>query len=234
MPFKSNTFEGGTDGTIITTANSGDVSGTPWDLVQIGAVDATAEFDNARASQGTKSARLVSAATAAVVQLRWSFDEIPELFTRFYLYLPSTVALPVRLLFVETAGFTQVARYEIADSAGTPVVRIYSEGDFANAVGTVAVTRDAWIRYETWVKLGSSGLVQAKLFNSLDISTADDIVSINPYASTNLTAGRVRFGWNAAVANREYWLDSIAMETSGYMGPYSVPADNATRRVVIA
>jgi hypothetical protein len=232
MPFKSNTFEGGTDGVTITTANSGGTSGSPWDLVQIGAADATAEFDTARAAQGIASARLATTATAAAVQLRWSFDPVNEAFTRWYLYLPSTTPLPIGIQWLETLGFSLVGRADILDLTG-PKLRIYSEGNVSSATGNVLVTRDAWVRIETRLKLGSGGLIEAKLFNSPDISTADEVITLS-HASTNTVVERVRFGWNTAIASAEYSVDAIAMETSGYMGPHSVPADNATRRVVVA
>jgi hypothetical protein len=234
MPFKANTFEGGTDGVAITTANSGGASGAPWDLVEVGAGDAVAEFDDAQASQGVLSARLATTATAALVQLRWSFDPIDECFTRFYLYLPSTVALPARVQLLETAAFTLVGRFLVVDVAGVPKLRLYTAADASNATGTVAVTRDAWIRIETWVRIGATGIIQAKLFNSPDISTPDDTITIDPYVAAETPIERVRYGWNTNVANAEYWLDSIAMDTSGYMGPYSVPGESSTRRAIVA
>jgi hypothetical protein len=233
MPFKANTFEGGADGVAITTANSGDVSGTPFDLITLG-TDAIAEFDTARAAQGAVSGRLASLATAASVQLRWTFDEVSELFTRFYLYLPSTTPLPARLMFIQNQAASLVGRCQINDQGAGPRLQVHKEADAANAIGTVPVTRDAWIRIETWLKLGSAGVIQAKLFNSPDISTADEVVTLDPAATTNLTASHVRFGWNIAVANSEYWLDALAMETSGYMGPYSEPQEGSSRRVIIA
>jgi hypothetical protein len=51
MPYRQNTFEGGTDAVTITTGNSGGASGQPWDSVIIDA-GATAAFSTTRASQG--------------------------------------------------------------------------------------------------------------------------------------------------------------------------------------
>jgi hypothetical protein len=231
---KANTFEGGSDAATITTANSGGTSGTPWDNVTIGAGDATAEYDNLRAAHGTLSARLATTATGANVYLRWDLADANELFTRFYLYLPSTVALPVRLLWIETSGFTMVGRYQIVDSGGTPRLQVWKEADGANAIGTVVVTRDAWIRIETRLKLGTAGVNEAKLFNSPDISTPDETITLDPAVTTNTAMARGRFGWNNSPANQEYWLDSVAVETTSYMGPLTSIQSNASRRSLVA
>jgi hypothetical protein len=231
---KANTFEGGSDAATITTANSGDASGTPWDNVTIGAGDATAEYDDLRAAHGTLSARLATTATGANVYLRWDLADANELFTRFYLYLPSTVALPVRLLWIETSGFTMVGRYQIVDSGGTPRLQVWKEADGANAIGTVVVTRDTWVRIETRLKLGTTGVIEAKLFNSPEISTADDTVTLDPAVTTNTAMARGRFGWNNSPTNQEYWLDSIAVETTSYIGPYSEPRGASSRRAIVA
>jgi hypothetical protein len=232
MPYKQNTFEGGTDTTTITTTNSGGASGTPWDSIVIG-TDAAIQFSTTRASQGTVSGRFATGVTSAVANVRWDLPNANELFTRVYLYLPSTALLPCQFVFTETGTGTGMGRYQIADSTG-PKLRIFAQ-DGSNSFGTVAVTRDAWIRLETRNRVDpTNGVVEVKLFNSPDISTPDETVTITGIANTEVGVGRVRFGITHTVATCEAWLDSVAVETSGYLGPYSIPADNATRRVVIA
>jgi hypothetical protein len=128
-----------------------------------------------------------------------------------------------------------MATCEIWDFTG-PKVRVYSQGQVSNAVGTVAVTQDAWVRIETRMMLdASNGIVEAKLFNSPDISTSDDTITLTGIANTQVAIGRLRFGINDSVTgSRELWMDSIAIETASYLGPYSVPQEGSTRRVIIA
>jgi hypothetical protein len=233
MPYKQNTFEGGTDTTTITTANSGDASGTPWDSIVIG-TDATIQFSTTRASQGTLSGRFATGATSAVANVRWDLPDTNELFTRLYLYLPSTAPLPVQFVFTDTGTGSGMGRFQIMDSTG-PKLRVFSQGGAFDSIGTIAVTRDAWIRLETRTKVDpASGVIEAKLFNSPDISTPDETVTITGIANTEIGVGRVRFGITQTLATCEIWLDSVAVETSGYLGPYSEPQEGSSRRVIIA
>lgn len=223
---KSNIFEGGSDGTTITTGNSGGASGDAWAQVDIG-TGCTCEFDSARASHGTLSGRFAAGGTAAAVTTRWSFTDAPDMYSRFYLYLASTATIANRLLLFETSGFSNTGRFEIVDSTG-PKLKIWREGDGASATGTVNMTRDAWVRIETRILLhASAGIVEAKLFNTPGSSTPDDTITLSGIANTNTNHGRCRFGWNNNVATREYWLDSIALDNAAYLGPFVPPGGAA-------
>src|SRR5438128_6709683 len=67
MALITNSFEGGSDGTTITTANSGGASGTAFDTIT---GDVT-QFSNVLPAHGTLGGRCASRATAAKANLQW-------------------------------------------------------------------------------------------------------------------------------------------------------------------
>jgi hypothetical protein len=232
MAIKANTFEGGTDGTTITAGNSGGASGDALENITIGAGDADLEFDNAHPAHGSLGARFLSGATATTVFADWTFTGVAELFTRFYLWLPSTTPLDDRVVFCTAAGGS-TGRFNITNSSG-PKLQVFAEGDFSNAIGTVAVTRDALIRIETRILLhASAGIVEAKLFNSPESATPSDTVTLTGIANTHTLHNRVRFGWNNNAATREYWMDSLAIDSAGYIGPFVEASPKQKRRRIV-
>src|SRR5438034_11524020 len=97
VPPLANTFEGGVDTTAITAANSGGLSGNPFDVVT-GAPTYSAEHH----SHGTLGMKIHDAASQATV--RWSaFGSLQtDVYQRFYLYLAAIPTTNVLRAFAFT------------------------------------------------------------------------------------------------------------------------------------
>lgn len=229
MASKENTLEGGTDAVTISNANSGGASGDAFSNVGIG-TGCVNEYDTLRASHGSVSAHLTVGGTSAEVRVGWaSLGSVPEVFTRFYLWLPSAPALPVLVNRFINAAFSTSSAIEIVDSGG-PKLRLYNAGLGSGVNGAVNVTRDAWVRIEVRILCNATtGILEAKLFNTPESSTPDETVTrTNINTSTNVEF--VQFGVTQAVTNRELWLDSIKYDTAAYPGPFSPGAPAAVAR----
>jgi hypothetical protein len=86
-----NTFEGGTDGTTITQANSGGASGDAWSTAPIIGTGVTLTYSSLQAAHGALSMRIVQPATPASTRVEW--DALGALtgnvYFREYLFLPT-------------------------------------------------------------------------------------------------------------------------------------------------
>ena len=71
-----NDFEGGTNGTAISTANSGGAGESAWTSVTTG-TGATLAYDNAQAYTGTYSAKFATGVTSTKNSLNWSLPSNP-------------------------------------------------------------------------------------------------------------------------------------------------------------
>jgi hypothetical protein len=67
----TNNFEGGSNGSTITTGNSGGASGNAWDTITIG-TSAVDVYDNSQAAHGSLSCKLSTAATSVSVYNAWT------------------------------------------------------------------------------------------------------------------------------------------------------------------
>lgn len=228
---RTHTFEGWADAETITTGGTG--SGDAWNQVDITALG-DIEADDARAGAGLMSCRLFTTTTAGVATLRWQITEVAELYSRFYLYVPSTIAVANRLAFFETTGFANISRFEIIDSSG-PKIRIWWNGDAASATGAVPVERDNWIRIETRVLVhATTGRAEARLFNAADSTSPSEVISSGDVNTGSTNIGRCRFGWNNNVTDREYWLDAVQLDDAAWIGPTVTPESFPTRRSMVA
>lgn len=228
---RTHTFEGWADAETITTAGTG--SGDAWNQVEV-AAGGTIEGDTARAATGTVSGRFVTTTTAGIARLTWTLTETAELYSRFYLYLPSTVALPDRLAGFESTPGAALCRLEIPDVSG-PKLKIWWNGDAGSATGTVPVDRDKWIRIETRVLINATtGRAEAKLFNAADSTSPSEVINSVDVNTGTANIGRARFGWNNNVTDREYWLDTIQLDDAAWIGPAVTPESYPTRRSMVA
>src|SRR5216117_2856830 len=90
---RQNTFEGGTDTGAVTAANSGGLSGDPFDNVGLGGAGATVTYLAASAYHGTLGCRCATTGTAVTAQIdyRNSIGGLSSgaVYGRAYLRLPA-------------------------------------------------------------------------------------------------------------------------------------------------
>ena len=222
----SNTFEGGSDETTISTANSGGTSGDALTSISIGAGNAFV-FDTARAAHGGVSSRMDLANNPATVdQIGWSFWPInPEIWGYFYIYLTGTWTGPsvLRIASFDNAG---AAVGRIVLGRDSPVIQV-SDQNFAGAATTTgAMTYNAWYRIG-WRVLCSptAGEIEARIYLGdsatpiTDGTCVTDSVRDTDTAMTSVTIGNTS-AWSGGVFSG--WYDTFNVNITGDFGPYSV------------
>ncbi len=221
-----NTFEGGTNGTTISTANSGGVSGDAWDTVSIGS-GATATYDTSGGSHGQVSGSFTTGATAATDLVEWGTRVATqtEIWGRVYYFdnVNNVNARPIRVF--NGAGLAGAVDI---DTSGH--VFLVNSAAAAVATGTVAVPASKWFRIEFHMIAGATtGTIEAKLFTDADSSTPDEtLTATNTNMNTQFT--KYDFGLTVSIANMSFRMDDIEVNTTGWPGP----SDSAGSRSVSA
>jgi hypothetical protein len=182
MVARTNSAEGGTNGTGVTTGNSGGASGTAWELVNLGTGGAIA-FSNVTPKEGSLC-YLCTPASSQQQFLRWTeaaadsamlsvyirFATLPGA-TSYYLALRSTSAQTCQMTISSTG------RVAVQDAASTVLS--------TSAVGEV-ITIDTWYRLELRGVKGttsSNGTIQAAFY------LGDSTTAIWSYSSATVDAG---------------------------------------------
>lgn len=220
-----NNFEEGTNGTTISTANSGGSEQNAFDSVNIGSTGAIT-YSNAQAAHGTLSAALTVGATAGTTDLEWnttSFGTNPVFWFRLYGNF-TTLPSNNNRIFTSSDGSggglrlasTTNGHIQVQNSAGVTVYQ------FVNAVTTGT---NVWFRLEGLiVRSTSSGAAQISLYNTQDSLTPTESCYVYNISTIDGTsAGKPDFGMNGANANNALNLDDIGVSVTGYLGPANLP-----------
>ena len=219
MTLFKNGAEGQTNGTAVTTGNSG-ASGDAF-----GVLSGTVTYDNAHAAHGSLGFKLspASGSNASVVFGSGVSGLTGTSYSsRFYIYL---TAFP--------PGSTEIWRSNAASASLLSRVSINASGQFVTAYNNGATTTlwtsvstipvNTWVRVETYTVLGSGGQFQAAFYNG------DSTTAIDSGGGTGLTINAgplqtVSFGKYGTDAHANaFWLDELAVNNSatGFMGPFT-------------
>lgn len=212
--YLSNNFSGGTDGTTISTANSGGVSGDAFNTVA-----GTMAFENTNAT-GLR-APMSCQWNSTSDRLRWTGITFTgrQVWCRQYLYFASNPAADEQPLNInhETGPsitnlallVTSTGKVAVNDSTGAQV-----------GITTNSISLNQWIRYEVACNVGtttSNGSFELRLYNSPDSFTATETVT---GSSLNLeTTLPDRVSWVRSTATT-YQSTAHAITDQGWPGPY--------------
>jgi hypothetical protein len=216
MTLLSNSLEGGTSGTTITTANSGGTSGSAFDVVGIGS-GGTAAFSNAQAKRGSLSL-LFQTTTANSTGVAWttSMGTQTQVWFRIYAYFASLPSAGTRFYTVNpgVAG----ARFTI-QANGTILVQDGSNNTLTTS--TAAIATGQWVRIEGYVLNSATvGQTQVMLFNSADSATPTETDTSTAVQNTGASSTGYYFGPEAGTANQgPFYADDIAVSNVAYIGP---------------
>lgn len=211
MPRRTNTFEGGSSGTAITTANSGGTSGDAFSLVTVPA-GGTATYDTGSAKNGTLGARLATGSAAGPfmqqpftadtdfsIQGWWKFDATPA------------AAVQGPMLVRNSAG-ADLLRLTFNTSR-----RLLVTNGATNSTAAPAMTAATWY-YLDWYGTGLNGT--SGVF-TLDIYNADASL----FGTTGLTAqttaalaGRAEWGTHSTVAGLVHRFDDVTADIAAGAG----------------
>jgi hypothetical protein len=219
IPPLQNIFNGGTDGQLITPANSGDASGDPFDVVTGSIID----FSSAQAYSGALSARVPDATANA--NLKWAgfgFTNEPVNY-RVHLWLSA---------FPSGAGWVFLNGRNAADSyafglrvtvGGFIGVNDQSGTSVASGTGTTAtVPLSQWCRVEAEASASTTlGSLTWRLFTDPTSVAAADSKTVT---NQNFTASQdmVNIGSTGPSFPTVPFtphIDEVAVSAGGWLGP---------------
>lgn len=234
QPVLAECFAAGTQGTAVPATSGayfgisslGTADGMLFDVVTASA-DTTITYDGTVAHSGTMSC-LISTTTGASGACfgEWTGSGLlgnatTQQWYRLYLYMTANPSA-LHTIFGMLVSGTRAADV-IVNTSGTLSVR--------NTSGTVIVTTtntvplNAWFRIEGYItSSATAGQVELKLFSSPDSTTPTETQTSNTSQDTlGGTLNQVRFGLvSGSVAGLSWWMDDVAVSTSGYIGPGAV------------
>jgi len=216
-----NSFETGSNGTAISTANSGGSGQNAFDVVS--ATNATVAFSSTQAAHGSLSCEFATGSTAADWAVEWTTSlggaPWPQLYFRLYLYFTANPSAAYRIFALNNAGGV-CAAIEL-NTTGT--LRFNNSSGSQILATTASIPLGQWFRVEGFV-IGSTanGQVSITLFDSMDSTTATE--GPDTSTATQATSGpmtqAVYGNIGATAANvGPYWMDDIGLSSTGYLGP---------------
>lgn len=233
MTLKTNSLEGGTDGTTIDTSNSGGASGDAFDTVTIGS-GCTLTYATAAALHGSLGAQFYSSYSSGQNYLVWNISA-PSAAARVYFKfpgsLPSGNAAIIRF-YSGGGSYPGMTLYTV-----TRHIRVY---DGVNSwVGTVfngSLAADTLYRVEMAVAKGTGsgdGILRVAIY------AGEDTTPLDSYDHTNVNTGTtdftsVRFSLNWAPTNiYTTYADDFAVQTNTttFIGPVSAGPSSAIKTV---
>lgn len=212
----SNTFEGGSNGTAISAANSGGTSGDAWNTI----TGTAPVFSTDHAKDGTLSGKWVIPSGTKTSSLRWTgFGSLTtDVWGRAYLWISAAPTTDFRLIAARNNSGSGSAFIGIT-TAG--VLRILNAAQTTVATGTVTIATGQWVRVEWRVRSATTnGQVEVWLFNNPDSTTADDHFSTTT-AVLAANTDQMEHGvcTNAGQAAYTFYLDGIAASSTAAIGP---------------
>lgn len=217
----SNTAEGGTNGTVATTANSGGASGDAFSAAG-GGTDPV--FSTAAAMRGTLGYSFTYPSTSAAGYVAWSNPQAGRVACRFYIQISALPSGNEQIGAIRAAAAGAICNLRIASSGLIGIQNAASvliSGSSAPATFPVGVP----VRFEVAVTPGtttSNGRVEYAYYlgNSATAEFSYDSGTTQNMGTANfaeLWTGR----WTAATAARAVYLDAIQVQdlASGFIGP---------------
>jgi hypothetical protein len=221
----SNSAEGGSNGTGVTTGNSGGGSGDAWTSVSLGA-STSATYDSTNPMHGSLAYSLAqSTNTGSGALLRWNVSGVSSNFLRVRFYLNTAAffsAAGIMCWVTDPTNATPIARIGMNTSGKFLVQQATASTLFT---GTTTIPTSTWIRVEMIVIAGTTttnGTIKFAWYLG-DSATAQETFT---NAATNTGTGggfnTLSFGkptgtWNTTT----YWDDFAADDgsNSAFIGP---------------
>lgn len=211
----SNTFEGGSDGTTITAANSGGDSGTAFNTVTGASVH---EFDSAQAAHGSLSSRFnPTGGTTAYYVWQAAMGTLTDHYGRFYL---------------RVAGYPSAATrvFEFRDGTGLKCgMRMGTTGKIGvvNAANSLQTETSATLSTNTWYRIefhfvhdtSTTGQYEVRVYAG-DSGSATETIS-GTTSDFGANCDRTRIGMPASAGNwgsSDIWMDDLVAGATDWPG----------------
>jgi hypothetical protein len=220
-----NTFEGGTDGTTITTSNSGGDSGTAFTFVN---AVGTRRFNAANARHGSMGVEL-DAPAGEVPYLMWRSTAWPGSTTawvRMYFKLTDVTGTNFTIMQFRRADGTAIGTDVRVTTASKITLRPNISTQYTSST---TLSTNTWYRLEIQLDSNSStGHIQARLFYgaNLEGATPDESFgsATDNWNTGDGTVGGWSFGLVSNPGTNTMFMDSVGISDVGWIGS----ADPAT------
>jgi hypothetical protein len=214
---QTQTGEGGSNGTTVTTANSGGASFDAWSSVTIG-TNAALIFDSTQAMHGILSYRFSTGASSVQCKVVWTFTAAGTIQFRIYVRTPSAFTNLPTILRMQGSG-TQTMRLAW-NSSGNLIIRDTSNTQQGQSSTTFAT--GTWYRIEGYCTAGSSSVAEVKIWTTPDdTGAANETLSLSAKNFGTASIDTFEVGQVAAATNiPQWWADDITIaDTQSYLGP---------------
>ncbi|MEV0149698.1 MULTISPECIES: hypothetical protein [unclassified Nonomuraea] len=213
MAGASNSFDGGSNGTAITPANSGSASGTAFSATD------SITYSSAQAYRGPLSAQI---AAGAIGYVQYALSGTGTRWARWYArpVSPSNSLIEMALANGDMFGL---------DISGGQIILWRNTNFNQNNLDTKTFTLPGgWIRLEMQANSDNSGSATARIFTAPEASTPAIELSGSDVAVAS-SWDAVRFG-SVNESSTPGWIDSVAWSDQGWIGPLP-GTDVATPRI---
>lgn len=213
---RSNSFEGGSNGTTITTGNSGGSSGDAFDNAPAPGTGATMTFSTAQAAHGSVSMSTSTSGTSTTAYAGYTLATVASDFVRAYYRFTSLPSAQQVILRYLSSG-SQSLRVNVT-TAG--LVEVRNAANTVVGTTTSAISAGSWFRIELNPTFSTTvGAIALRLYLTPDGTSISDSLNLTSLVLT-ANATEVRFGVGAAMANAvQVWTDDLAIEGTTWHGP---------------
>jgi hypothetical protein len=211
-----NSFEGGSDATVITPANSGGASGDAFQTVS----GTTWQFRSDRAKFGSFSMKAVNPPNDVFVEWTGLGTITSTLYMRYYAWLEAVPTVNhLMTIFLVTTAITNSA-YTLAFGMDQ---RLY-DGALSGGIGPYSIGQ--WIRVEAAILPSTTvGTSEWRLYNNPD-------ADVNSYTARNVRTGlntgtdidRIRIGAHNVPITVGISIDLVEISTVDWLGPFKTPS----------
>ncbi len=209
----TNTAEGGTNGTTVTAANSGGLSGTAFDLVTISDATATLIFDNTHPAHGALAYKFQLGAVTAEDYLQrlasFSATDVDRATFRFNCYWTANPAAAIYLLRVANAAGSASFGGVKLDTAGKLLAVDGAGSTVATMASAIPLNTLFHVDVEMVVTSGTAGRITIWRTDVLDSGRVVDQITATITAAVGFS--RIRWGHTGTgVANvGPWWMDDL-------------------------
>lgn len=207
---------GGSQGTTVTTGNSGGDSGTAWDTVTINAT-AALTFDNTK-GRGNFAYKCSTGGTAGTCFPQWTLGTgiTTTVFMRCYYYFTANPGANHRI-FVFANGGTQHANVQMLTTGKLRWV-LGSGGTLTTMTNSVSLNQ--WIRLELSAVVTATGTLTMRLYNNADSDTITETsTGANASGQTSVTVAGYGISGTAVANIGPFWMDEMEFNDTGFPGP---------------
>lgn len=235
MTLVTNTFEGGSDGTTITTGNSGGTSGTAFDVVTFDATGTpgVVAFSNVQAIGGLASRYQVGSVNALTC-VGWSTarGSLTDDYVRAYFYLTNNFTLSCAVFRWLSGALANMGRVTWVGTGGSAnKIQLLDNASAQVGISTSVLALNTRHRIEAFFHADTAtAQLTVRLFLGANVNgtTPDETITSTTWAGPTTTSGRVDIGCAVPGGASEpsgggfLYADNIAAGGTDWLGPAAV------------